>query len=126
MNTSIEEFKNCPLCKQSWKTRDQFLADPKLIFNGYQASFEKTDEGLFYFTHYLKNCGSTMAIEAPQFYSLYSGKRYHKSKQNHEDCPGLCNDRNRLERCRVRCEHAFVREISQLIHDQNRKNRVKE
>lgn len=123
--TNQTEFKSCPMCRQSWRTREQFLTDPTLHFNGYQASFEVMDEGLFYFTHDKEGCGSTMIVEAVQFYSLFPGKRYGEIKLHDADCPGYCNDRNRLERCAVHCQQAFVREISQILLDQNRKIREK-
>lgn len=118
MNNREEQiFKACPMCAKRWESRDIFLDDRELFFNGYQANFGNIEEGLFYFTHETAECGSTMVIKALAFLPLYSGKRYTGVRQLSKECPRYCLDRNQLQRCQVHCEYAFVREVSQIIKD---------
>ncbi len=114
-------FKTCPMCSKNWTSRDIFLDDPELRFNGYQANFGIMDQGLFYFTHENSACGSTMILKAEMFLSLYNGTKYDKNKSLSDDCPKLCLDRNKLDRCPSHCEFAFVREVSQIIKDRSHK-----
>lgn len=115
--TKVPPFKQCPMCEKEWSSREVFLADIDVHFNGYQPNFGLLDEGLFYFTHERKDCGSTMLLAAGQFLSLYSGKKYEGSMWQTTECSGLCLDKSRLERCDVPCKNAIVREVTQLIKD---------
>jgi len=110
-----EFFKICPMCSYKWKIRDEFLDDKSLELNGYQADFDKLEWSLFLFTHYKENCYSTMAIQAKDFLSLYSGKKYTEQRAGTDDCPGYCLDKNQLDRCDALCECAFNREVIQII-----------
>ena len=112
-------FKICPMCAKKWSSRDAFLDDPELSFNGYQANFGIMEQGLFYFTHENSACGSTMVLKAEMFVSLYKGIRYSEKKNLADDCPKLCLDQDKLDRCPIHCEFAFVREISQIIKDRS-------
>ncbi len=117
-------FKICPMCAKKWMNQDNFLDDPMLIFDGYQANFEIMEQGLFYFTHDIEGCGSTMILKADMFVTLYTGPKYEDNKQLSEGCPGLCLDRKQLGRCPEHCEFAFVREISQIIKDRSHRAAV--
>jgi hypothetical protein len=110
-----QPFKVCPMCNMCWPTRETFLDDNSLIYNGYQSNFGVLDEGLFYFTHETQTCGSTMIIEASAFISLYQGQRYSDSMQFTKECPGYCLEKNQLQRCQVLCRNAYVREVSHII-----------
>ena len=115
-------FKICPMCEKHWVSRDTFLDDTSLIFNGYQANFGVVEQGLFYFTHNIEACGSTMVIRAEAFLSLYKGKRYTENKHLSSDCPRYCLKKDQLKRCEAFCQYAFVREISQIILDRSQKS----
>lgn len=110
-------FKICPMCGKSWQSRDSFLEDKELNFNGYQPDFGTIEEGIFYFTHEMDHCGSTMGVKAEAFIALFKGKKYQKSRQLTKECTGKCLDHNSLERCSAHCLYAFVREVSQIIKD---------
>jgi hypothetical protein len=110
-------FKSCPMCKKTWVSRNTFMDDPELNFNGYQANFGTIEQGLFYFTHENEICGSTMALKAELFLSLFEGKKYQENRQLSEECSRKCLDRNELNRCTAHCQFAFVREVSQIIKD---------
>jgi hypothetical protein len=120
MSTRKEQiFKTCPMCAKSWSSRNAFLDDPELSFNGYQANFGIKEQGLFYFTHHKPGCGSTMALKVGMFFSLYDGKKFDENKHLSKECTSLCLDREKLDRCPVHCEFAFVREVSQIIKDRS-------
>jgi len=110
-------FKKCPLCKQNWSTREEFLADWTLKLNGYQVDFEEMDDGLFFFTHHVEGCFSTMAVMCVDFYDMYTGRQYPERKTGSEECPGFCLKKDQLGRCDAECEYAFVREILHLIRE---------
>jgi hypothetical protein len=114
-------FKSCPMCGKRWKSRDTFLDDPELNFNGYQANFGIMEQGLFYFTHENAACGSTLILKAEMFLPLYKGTRYKENKSLSNDCPKLCLEQKQLDRCPIHCEFAFVREVSQIIKDRSHK-----
>ena len=119
-----ELFKTCSMCNSQWNSIDSFLADPSLSFNGYQANFGILDEGIFFFTHNMEECGSTLGIKVRAFGTLFSGKKYSKSKQLSAECPRYCLDPKNLGRCSAECENAFAREISQIIRDRTAKHKI--
>jgi hypothetical protein len=108
-------FKICSMCFTKWETRDDFIDDPLLYINGYQAHFERLEGSLFYFTHQKEDCYSTIAIKAEEFLSLYSGKKYKERRTNNEDCPQYCFEKVQLDRCDAFCECAFNREVIEII-----------
>ena len=114
-------FKVCPMCSTKWLTRDDFLDDQSLEINGYGADFEKLEWSLFYFTHKVEGCFSTMALEAKDFLSLYKGEKYTDRRTGEEECSKHCLDKEQLNRCEAFCECAFNREIIQIIKDRHKK-----
>lgn len=108
-------FKTCPMCGSNWNSLEEFLKDRHLIFNGYQANFGELDQGIFFFTHEVEECGSTMGLKVRDFTPLFSGPTYGRSRQLSSDCPRYCLDKNNLSRCNAHCENAFAREIAQQI-----------
>lgn len=112
-------FKTCPMCGEFWQSRESFLDDAALNFNGYQPDFGTIEEGIFYFTHEVPHCGSTMAIKAERFISLFKGEKYQESKQLTEVCTEKCLHHESLDRCPAHCLYAFVREVSQIIKDRS-------
>jgi hypothetical protein len=116
-----EIFKTCPMCSTVWETRDQFLDDQSLELIGYKADFEHLEWGLFYFTHRKKGCFSTIALQAKEFLSLYSGKKYTERRTGKEECPGYCLEEKQLNRCDALCECAFNREVIQIIKERKSK-----
>ena len=110
-----EVFKKCPMCRKIWKSREAFLDDGFLQLEGYSADFKIQEKGLFYFTHRVQGCFSTMALEARVFLDLYTGEKYPESKMGGDECSRFCLERENLDRCPALCEFAFVREIIQII-----------
>lgn len=113
----IQPFKICPMCATIWHTRDDFLGDQNLRLDGYQADFEILEYGLFYFTHLNSDCRSTMALPTLHFLDMYTGDRYSERKTGGEECPGLCLEKDQLDRCEAFCECAMVREVIQIIKE---------
>lgn len=105
-----ESFKVCPCCGQVWRCRDAFLHDRSLQLNGYMADLKVLEKGLFYFTHLVAGCRSTLVVPAGRFLDLYAG-----ALGDRGDCPVPCRDRGRLERCEAICEYAFARAVIRLI-----------
>jgi len=104
-------FKECPMCSAVWKDRAEFIEDASIVINGYQTNFEILEHGLFYFTHEVDGCFSTMAMKANEFYDLNPQKKFTERKTLTEECPGHCHDKSNLELCYVECECAYVRDI---------------
>jgi hypothetical protein len=104
-------FKECPMCSAVWKDRDDFIGDNSVVLNGYQTNFEYLEYGLFYFTHEVDGCFSTMAIKADEFYDLNPQQKFTERKTFTEVCPGHCLDKSNLEMCYAECECAYVRDI---------------
>ena len=109
------------MCSTEWTTRDEFLDDQSLEIDGYTADIEKTEEGIFYFTHKKESCFTTMAIQTKDFLTLYAGKKYTEEKAGEEECPRYCLDEKQLNRCDVFCECAFNREVIQIIKERHNK-----
>lgn len=108
-------FKKCPMCAAVWLNRDQFLRDRRLELNGYQADFDNIENGLFFFTHNVASCFSTMGVMAGEFFDLNPGVRFSEKKKGSEECPGYCLKKDDLDSCGVRCECAFVRDVISII-----------
>jgi len=118
--TSKDIFKRCPGCFTEWSTRDAFLSDPSLELNGYKADFKNLEYGLFFITHKVDDCFSTMALEVSDFMDLYSGPIYPERRTMSEECPRYCVDEKQLKRCDALCECAFAREVMQIIIERQR------
>jgi hypothetical protein len=110
-------FKTCPCCNTVWPTRTDFLADQSLEINGYAPDFDNLLEGLFFFTHHVSGCFSTMTLKAKSFSDLYTGKKHKEHKTGDEDCPRLCFEKEELRRCDELCECAYVREIIAVVRE---------
>ena len=111
-------FKTCPNCGVVWQTLNDFLVDPALEQGGYQINFLDLRGGLFYFTHAVEDCGTTMAVPVGQFTSL-SKRNFLANRriEEHEGCSSLCVRRGDLSPCPVECECVWVREVMQVIKE---------
>jgi hypothetical protein len=120
MRETKQLFKLCPSCNKEWLTREEFMRDPGLELNGYKADFESLEYGMFFFTHSVSNCCSTMVLLVNDFRSLYGGPVYPDRLALSEDCPRYCIDEKQMARCDALCECAFVREIMQIIRQEKK------
>lgn len=112
---SEQPYKTCPGCKKVWRTQIELVEDHSLLVNGYQASFEDSHAGLFFLTHDVPGCGSTLALVVSDFRSFYAGPHYSELNRGRETCRELCLDRNRLEFCDAECSMHWVREVLQYL-----------
>ena len=112
---SDSAFKICPMCKQRWQKRKQFLDDPLLELKGYQADIEDPEYGLFLFNHNRADCGSTISIRVGRFRDLYDGPMYSQCLLEAEECRKLCLHKSNLDPCPLKCECSYVRDIIQTI-----------
>lgn len=110
-------FKQCNTCKKIWNSRDEFLNDPDISLIGYQVHFKSLEKGLFLFNHN-GECRTTLAIEAINFFDMFSGERYDECRAKLPGCPGYCLQVRNLDRCDQFCECAFIREILYIINSQ--------
>jgi hypothetical protein len=111
--SDLNNFKSCPSCDQSWKSREEFLADASLELVGYQVHFRQLEQGLFLFNH--SSCKSTISIQSGLFANLYKGPLYTKNITGSESCPEHCLAKNNLQACPEQCECTYVRDIMQII-----------
>ena len=107
-----KDFKRCTCCNHDWKTREDFLSDPKIDLIGYQVSFNELLLGLFLFNH---TCGTTIAIPVNKLRDLYTGPIYQTRKTGTDECPGYCLRQNELKTCPAQCECAWIRELIQVV-----------
>jgi len=110
-------FKVCPTCSEKWDMIEALLVDPQIELVGYQVNMAVLEEGLFYFLHHPKECGTTMAIPVAAFKGLsdlpFLAPR--AATESPEGCSGLCLRKGELGACPERCECNWVREVMQTI-----------
>tara|TARA_Y100000589_G_C26822007_1_gene494263 strand:- start:98 stop:493 length:396 start_codon:yes stop_codon:yes gene_type:complete len=99
------------MCAAVWRDRDEFIVDNSLVINGYQTNFDYLEHGLFYFTHEVEGCFSTMAMKVKEFFGLNPQKKYTQRKTLTEHCPRHCLDKDNLQMCPAECEYAYVRDL---------------
>ena len=85
--TTIASFKVCTLCGETWKSREAFLADPRVRVIGYQVHFQDLQTGMFLFNH--DACCTTLAIDASLFTDLYQRTDVHGAKDRDRGLSGL-------------------------------------
>lgn len=103
------------MCTAVWENRDDFIADNTLVLEGYQANFDYLEMGLFYFTHEVDGCFSTMALKAGDFFDLNPEKPYAERKTLSDECPTYCLHRENLQKCPAKCECAYVRDVLGIL-----------
>ncbi len=111
--TTIACFKVCPLCGETWKSREAFLADPCVRVIGYQVYFQDLEAGMFLFNH--DPCRTTLAIEASHFTDLYDGPMLAGRKTGTQQCPAYCLRQGEIRPCPAECECAYVRDVLDTV-----------
>lgn len=111
-----EPFKKCSMCGKIWKTRDEFISDPEVIYLGYSADFESIENGIFLFNHDAEICKTTLATKVDSFFDLYSGERWVTRMYGTSECAGYCLDKKSTAACHVKCECAFIRDVINKIN----------
>lgn len=108
-------FKRCAMCNISWETLAEFVNDPELVLEGYQAAIPDAEKGLLLFTHTRAGCSTTLSVFAREFQFLCKGPLYSELKMESESCPGYCLEKDNFKMCNEFCRMNWVRQIIQLL-----------
>ena len=111
----VEEFKSCRVCGEVWRDISDFILDPALRVEGYQACFANPPMGLVMVTHCNDDCGTTLAIKAQELKALYNGPEHLQRHTGGERCHSYCLQHNILEECDVDCDMAWARQALQWL-----------
>jgi hypothetical protein len=112
MTAETTPFKQCTRCGKTWVDCADFLSDPAVTLRAYQVSFEELEAGIFLFEH---SCKASLSIAAGDFCHLYDGPVFEERAFETDECPGYCLKSTNFDRCPVRCECAYIREVLQTI-----------
>ena len=110
-----KSFKKCTCCGTEWKNLNDLIRDEQVQIIGYQAAFTDSYEGLFFFAHRTKECGTTIAIPVSCFATLYEGPDYTEQLACTELCNGLCQSFYDFGGCSKECEMRWVRDIIEVL-----------
>ena len=110
-----KSFKKCTCCGNEWKNLNDLIRDEQVQIIGYQAAFTDSYEGLFFFAHRSKECGTTIAIPVSCFATLYEGPDYTEQLACTELCNGLCQSFYDFGGCSKECEMRWVRDIIEVL-----------
>lgn len=111
----LDEFKRCTVCEKTWIDLRDFMTDPELRVEGYQACFLDPAAGLVLVTHCREDCGTTLSIRVEALKVLYDGPEHLERYTGTEQCNTFCLLRNMLEECDVHCEMAWARKALQWL-----------
>lgn len=107
------------MCSMIWTSRDEFIMDKNLKLNGYQVDFENLTLGLFFFTHTIPGCHTTLALRVEHFLDLHPGPKYKALDVGGENCPGYCRKTNEVRQCNNSCQGVYVRDIMAILRDKS-------
>jgi hypothetical protein len=104
-------FKRCSKCGDLWLRTSDFLADPMVVFVGYQASWEQLF-GLFLFNHV--RCGTTLSVPQTAFASLSPKPELADSGDLLAAQREFCLARKDDKPCPPKCACEYVSHIAHL------------
>ena len=104
-------FKRCSKCGDLWPRTTDFLADPMVLFLGYQPSWDEL-LGLFLFNH--ARCGTTLSIPQADFATLSHKSELADSCNLFAAQREFCLARKEDKPCPPRCACEYVAHISHL------------
>jgi hypothetical protein len=113
--TMNKSFKKCACCGNEWANLNNLIRDEQVQIIGYQAAFTDSYEGLFFFAHRTKECGTTIAIPVSCFANLYEGPEYTAHLECTELCNGLCQSFYDFGVCSKECDMRWVRDIIEVL-----------
>lgn len=108
-------FKTCTCCGNEWENLIDLIRDEQVQLIGYQAAFIDSYEGLFFFAHNARDCGTTIAIPVGRFAMLYDGPEYTAPLECTERCNGLCQSFYDFGVCSKECEMRWVRDVIEVL-----------
>ncbi len=103
------------MCKQVWRHRSEFLADPAIRPIGYMVNFLNLKRGLFCFNHEAPGCFTTLGVEGSHFTDLCPGPTFTQRLTGTADCPGYNLHKGELCPCPAHCECAHVRAVLDMV-----------
>lgn len=113
----MKAFKKCTCCGNAWENLTDLIRDEQVNIIGYQPAFSESYEGLFFFSHRTPECGTTIAIHARHFLTLYDGPEYTLNLANSEKCSGLCKSFFDFGECSNECDMRQVRDIIKVLRN---------
>jgi len=113
----MKAFKKCSCCGTVWENLTDLIRDEQVKIIGYQAAFSDSYEGLFFFSHRSRQCGTTIAIPVSCFTNLYKGPVYTEHLVCTELCNGLCDSFYDFGVCAQECDMRWVREIIEVLQN---------
>ena len=117
MRRIAKVFKKCTCCGNAWATLGDLIRDAQVKLIGYQAAFNDSYEGLFFFSHRAKECGTTIAIPVSCFAPLYEGPAYTAHLACTELCNGRCDSFFDFGVCSQECDMRWIRDIIEVIQN---------
>lgn len=112
-----ETFKSCPMCGKKWISLHEFLNDQNLKCNGFHPATDIYDFDLYYFTHLVEGCGTTMGMLSGSFFSLYNFEPFEQKVHGMGDCNTCSFSDLKFQRCAITCEHMIHTEIAKVVVD---------
>lgn len=113
----VKVFKKCACCGNTWTSLSDLVRDEQVKIIGYQAAFSDSYEGLFFFSHRARECGTTIALPVSCFVNLYKGPEYTTQLACTELCGGLCQSFYDFGVCSNECDMRWVRDIIAVLEN---------
>ncbi len=110
-------YKKCSCCGYDWENLTDLIRDKQVQLIGYQPAFSDSYEGLFFFAHEAKECGTTIALPVSSFANLYEGPAYTAQLACTKRCNGLCQSFYDFGVCSNECEMRWVRDIIEVLQN---------
>ena len=104
-------FKCCSMCGDLWPRLEDFLADPLVVFIGYQPSWEQLN-GFFLFNH--ARCGTTLSVPQATFAELSPKPELGDSCECYPALEELCLAKKQNKPCPPQCACVYVSHISHI------------
>jgi len=107
-------FKVCGSCRHTWRTWEDFVADPEVRLLGLQSSDTVPAATVLVFEHW---CGTSVSILTRRLHHLVPDHPAvdWPSLRDSDECPGHCLDTADRAPCNQRCRHSLDRDILALI-----------
>jgi hypothetical protein len=103
------------MCRDLWVHAADFLADPNVVFLGYQVDSMEDGTGWFLFNHL--RCSTTVAVGLHGFAGLSQEPVLADSCDVRGVREDFCLARREHRRCPPRCPCAYVTQTARLIQD---------
>ncbi len=110
-------FKVCTKCGHEWHTKEQFVLDTSLRVYGYNAMFERPEDGVIILIHETPDCEFSFSIRVGELADLHVGKRYRELRFLNPECEGKCFKVSNLTPCTADCSLRWARDVLQYLRE---------